>query len=65
MCRPLSRSGESGRYRFLTPDELVDEVRGCPDYGPIVLHPLVGGLPVEEAWKSVRLLTDAVLPALG
>ena len=61
----LEQVRESGRYRFLTPDELVDEVRGCPDYGPIVLHPLVGGLPVEEAWKSVRLLTDAVLPALG
>jgi hypothetical protein len=30
-----------------------------------VLHPLVGGMPVDEAWKSVQLLTDVVLPALG
>jgi alkanesulfonate monooxygenase SsuD/methylene tetrahydromethanopterin reductase-like flavin-dependent oxidoreductase (luciferase family) len=54
----------SGRYRFLTPDQLVAEVRDAPDYGPIVLHPLVGGMPVDEAWKSVQLLTDKVLPAL-
>lgn len=55
----------SGRYRFLTPDELIAEVRGAEYYGPIVLHPLVGGMPVDEAWKSVQLLTDSVLPALA
>jgi alkanesulfonate monooxygenase SsuD/methylene tetrahydromethanopterin reductase-like flavin-dependent oxidoreductase (luciferase family) len=54
----------SGRYRFLTPDQLIAEVRDAPDYGPIVLHPLVGGMPVEEAWKSVQLLVDKVVPAL-
>jgi alkanesulfonate monooxygenase SsuD/methylene tetrahydromethanopterin reductase-like flavin-dependent oxidoreductase (luciferase family) len=55
----------SGRYRFLTPDQLVAEVRDAPDYGPIVLHPLVGGMPVDEAWKSVQLLVDKVVPALS
>ncbi len=54
----------SGRYRFLTPEQLIAEVRADAHYGPIVLHPLVGGMPVEEAWKSVQLLTDSVLPAL-
>jgi alkanesulfonate monooxygenase SsuD/methylene tetrahydromethanopterin reductase-like flavin-dependent oxidoreductase (luciferase family) len=54
----------SGRYRFLTPDQLIAEVRDASDYGPIVLHPLVGGMPVDEAWKSVQLLVDKVLPAL-
>jgi alkanesulfonate monooxygenase SsuD/methylene tetrahydromethanopterin reductase-like flavin-dependent oxidoreductase (luciferase family) len=54
----------SGRYRFLTPDQLIAEVHTATDYGPIVLHPLVGGMPVDEAWKSVQLLTDKVLPAL-
>jgi hypothetical protein len=29
-----------------------------------VLHPLVGGMPVDEAWKSVQLLVDKVVPAL-
>jgi alkanesulfonate monooxygenase SsuD/methylene tetrahydromethanopterin reductase-like flavin-dependent oxidoreductase (luciferase family) len=60
----LQEVQESGRYRFLTPDQFIAEVRGADDYGPIVLHPLVGGMPVEEAWKSVQLLTDTVLPAL-
>jgi len=54
----------SGRYRFLTPDELIAEYRSAPDFGPITLHPLVGAMPVEAAWESVRLLTDSVLPAL-
>jgi alkanesulfonate monooxygenase SsuD/methylene tetrahydromethanopterin reductase-like flavin-dependent oxidoreductase (luciferase family) len=54
----------SGRYRFLTPDQLIAEVRDATDYGPIVLHPLVGGMPVDEAWKSVQLLVDKVVPAL-
>jgi alkanesulfonate monooxygenase SsuD/methylene tetrahydromethanopterin reductase-like flavin-dependent oxidoreductase (luciferase family) len=55
----------SGRYRFLTPDQLIAEVRDADNYGPIVLHPLVGGMPVDEAWKSVQLLVDQVLPALA
>jgi alkanesulfonate monooxygenase SsuD/methylene tetrahydromethanopterin reductase-like flavin-dependent oxidoreductase (luciferase family) len=54
----------SGRYRFLTPDQLIAEFRDAPDFGPVVLHPLVGGMPVDEAWKSVQLLVDKVLPAL-
>jgi alkanesulfonate monooxygenase SsuD/methylene tetrahydromethanopterin reductase-like flavin-dependent oxidoreductase (luciferase family) len=54
----------SGRYRFLTPDQLIAEVRDADDYGPLVLHPLVGGMPIDEAWKSVQLLVDRVLPAL-
>ncbi|OBI00030.1 LLM class flavin-dependent oxidoreductase [Mycobacterium sp. E2733] len=55
----------SGRYRFLTPDELIAEVRDADNYGPLVMHPLVGGMPVDEAWKSIQLLTDKVLPALS
>jgi alkanesulfonate monooxygenase SsuD/methylene tetrahydromethanopterin reductase-like flavin-dependent oxidoreductase (luciferase family) len=55
----------SGRYRFLTPEQLVAEVRADERYGPVVLHPLVGGMPIDEAWKSVQLLTDRVLPALA
>lgn len=60
----LAQVRASGRYRFLTPDQLIDEVRASANYGPIVMHPLVGGMPVDEAWKSVTLLTDEVLPAL-
>jgi alkanesulfonate monooxygenase SsuD/methylene tetrahydromethanopterin reductase-like flavin-dependent oxidoreductase (luciferase family) len=54
----------SGRYRFLTPEQLIAEVNEADDYGPLVMHPLVGGMPVDEAWKSVQLLAEKVLPAL-
>jgi alkanesulfonate monooxygenase SsuD/methylene tetrahydromethanopterin reductase-like flavin-dependent oxidoreductase (luciferase family) len=63
--RTLEEVRASGRYRFLTPDQLIAEVRDATDYGPIVLHPLVGGMPVDEAWKSVQLLVDKVVPALA
>jgi hypothetical protein len=63
--RSLDEVRASGRYRFLTPDQLIAEVRDSDNYGPVVMHPLVGGMPVDEAWKSVQLLTDVVLPALS
>lgn len=50
----------SGQYRVLTPDELVAEASGF-----VSLHPLMGGLPVEEAWRSLRLLETEVLPRLS
>ncbi|WP_454792105.1 LLM class flavin-dependent oxidoreductase [Mycolicibacterium lutetiense] len=62
--RTLDEVKASGRYRILTPEQLIAEIRGTDQYGPLVLHPLVGGMPVEAAWKSVELLTDKVLPAL-
>jgi alkanesulfonate monooxygenase SsuD/methylene tetrahydromethanopterin reductase-like flavin-dependent oxidoreductase (luciferase family) len=62
--RTLEEVRASGRYRFLTPDQLIAEIRDAPDYGPVVLHPLVGGMPIDEAWKSVQLLVDKVVPAL-
>lgn len=53
----------AGRYRFMTPDQLVADIERNPG-DPVVLHPLVGAMPIDEAWRSVRLLTDKVLPAL-
>jgi alkanesulfonate monooxygenase SsuD/methylene tetrahydromethanopterin reductase-like flavin-dependent oxidoreductase (luciferase family) len=49
-----------GVYRVLTPQE-------CVDLGldSLVLHPLAGGMPVEEGWRSLRLFAEQVLPALG
>jgi alkanesulfonate monooxygenase SsuD/methylene tetrahydromethanopterin reductase-like flavin-dependent oxidoreductase (luciferase family) len=49
----------SGQYRVLTPAELVAEADGF-----ISLHPLMGGLPVEEAWRSLRLIETEVMPRL-
>ncbi|MFJ6986508.1 MULTISPECIES: LLM class flavin-dependent oxidoreductase [unclassified Streptomyces] len=49
-----------GVYRVLTPDACV---AWAPD--SLVLHPLAGGMPVEEGRRSLRLLCEDVLPRLG
>ncbi|MYW15664.1 LLM class flavin-dependent oxidoreductase [Streptomyces sp. SID486] len=48
-----------GVYRILTPEQ-------CAAQGldSLVLHPLAGGMPVEEGWRSLRLFAERVLPAL-
>ncbi|MFF0436913.1 LLM class flavin-dependent oxidoreductase [Streptomyces sp. NPDC004327] len=48
-----------GVYRVVTPDECAALGR---ELESLVLHPLCGGMPVEEGWRSVRLFCDAVLP---
>ncbi|MFK0154581.1 LLM class flavin-dependent oxidoreductase [Streptomyces sp. NPDC090499] len=50
---------EEGVYRILTPEECVSA--GLDN---LVLHPLAGGMPVEEGWRSLRLFGERVLPAL-
>jgi hypothetical protein len=49
-----------GVYRILTPDECV--ALGLDN---LVLHPLSGGMPVDEGWRSLRLFAERVLPRLG
>lgn len=49
-----------GVYRIVTPDECV--TLGLDSY---VLHPLVGGMPVEEGWRGLRLFAERVLPRLA
>lgn len=48
-----------GVYQVLTPDE-------CASLGAdsLVLHPLCGGMPPQEGWRSLRLFTNDVLPRL-
>uniref|UniRef100_A0AAU2V317 LLM class flavin-dependent oxidoreductase n=1 Tax=Streptomyces sp. NBC_00003 TaxID=2903608 RepID=A0AAU2V317_9ACTN len=48
-----------GVYRVVTPEE-------CAALGgdSLVLHPLCGGMPVEEGWRSLHLFCERVLPAL-
>lgn len=48
-----------GIYEILTPAECVDRKDGT-----FTLHPLVGGMPIDEAWKSLQLFGDEVLPKL-
>ncbi|MEV7246393.1 LLM class flavin-dependent oxidoreductase [Streptomyces sp. NPDC093248] len=49
-----------GVYRVLTPEQ-------CVRLGldGLVLHPLVGGMPPAEGWRSLRLFAERVVPALA
>ncbi|MFL4947836.1 LLM class flavin-dependent oxidoreductase [Streptomyces sp. MMS24-I31] len=49
-----------GVYRVLTPDECV-----ALDLDTCVLHPLAGGMPVDEGWRSLHLFCERVLPRLA
>ncbi|MBY8344742.1 LLM class flavin-dependent oxidoreductase [Streptomyces spinosirectus] len=48
-----------GIYRILTPDQCVQQ--GLDN---LVLHPLAGGMPLDEGWRSLRLFAEQVLPQL-
>ncbi|MFE9119708.1 LLM class flavin-dependent oxidoreductase [Streptomyces sp. NPDC007172] len=48
-----------GVYRVLTPEQCAALASDS-----LVLHPLCGGMPVDEAWNSLHLFCDRVLPAL-
>ncbi|MFJ5839642.1 LLM class flavin-dependent oxidoreductase [Streptomyces shenzhenensis] len=48
-----------GVYRILTPEACV--AQGLDN---LVLHPLAGGMPLAEGWRSLRLFAEQVLPAL-
>ncbi|WP_225800156.1 LLM class flavin-dependent oxidoreductase [Streptomyces sp. NK15101] len=49
-----------GVYRVVTPEECLALGLESP-----VLHPLCGGMPVEEGWRSLRLFCEDVLPRLA
>ncbi|WP_331447638.1 LLM class flavin-dependent oxidoreductase [Streptomyces xanthochromogenes] len=48
-----------GVYRVLTPEQCASLAADS-----LVLHPLCGGMPIDEAWNSLHLFCDRVLPAL-
>ncbi|MCP5059316.1 MAG: LLM class flavin-dependent oxidoreductase [bacterium] len=49
---------EEGNYRILSPDE----ARSLIQTGwPLLLHPLVGGLPPEHGWRCLELVASKVL----
>jgi alkanesulfonate monooxygenase SsuD/methylene tetrahydromethanopterin reductase-like flavin-dependent oxidoreductase (luciferase family) len=53
---------ERGAYRIFSVDEAIEYGRTT---GFLVTQPLCGGLPPELAWRSLHLIADRVLPALG
>ncbi|WP_028814572.1 LLM class flavin-dependent oxidoreductase [Streptomyces flavidovirens] len=51
---------DEGVYRVVTPDECVALAAES-----LVLHPLCGGMPVDEGWRSLQLFSENVLPRLS
>jgi alkanesulfonate monooxygenase SsuD/methylene tetrahydromethanopterin reductase-like flavin-dependent oxidoreductase (luciferase family) len=50
---------ERASHRILSIEEAIELVRGG---GLLALHPLVGGLPPDVAWRYLRNVGDEVLP---
>jgi alkanesulfonate monooxygenase SsuD/methylene tetrahydromethanopterin reductase-like flavin-dependent oxidoreductase (luciferase family) len=51
----------SGRYVVVTPEECIAMVRL---HDGLTLHPLMGGIAPDLAWRSLELFETKVLPAL-
>ena len=52
------------RFEVLTPDACVEYVLDLPADAEVVFQPLMGGLPVDIGWSSLRLFASDVLPRL-
>jgi hypothetical protein len=53
---------ENASHRIVTVDEAVALVRAGT---PLQLHPLIGGLPPEVAWRYLRTVVERVMPAVS
>lgn len=53
---------ERRSHRIVSVEEAVASIRAGV---PLALHPLVGGLPPEIAWRYLRIVTDEVMPRVG
>jgi alkanesulfonate monooxygenase SsuD/methylene tetrahydromethanopterin reductase-like flavin-dependent oxidoreductase (luciferase family) len=51
----------SGKYRILTPDDYKAELEAAGAPALAVLHPMVGGIPPDLAWRHLRLFEEACL----
>lgn len=51
----------SGAYRVVTPDQCVELARRNRG---LTLHPLMGGMPPDLGWESLRRFEEKVLPRL-
>lgn len=53
---------EDASHRIVTVDEAVALVSSGT---PLQLHPLIGGLPPEVAWRYLRTVVDRVMPVVA
>lgn len=49
------------RYEIITPDECIRRHRAAPEFFA-TLHPMIGGMPLEQAWSCIKLYAEKVLP---
>jgi len=59
---PEELRAENGSHRILSVEEAIAHVRSGQ---ALRLHPLIGGLPPEIAWRYLKTVTEKVLPAVG
>jgi alkanesulfonate monooxygenase SsuD/methylene tetrahydromethanopterin reductase-like flavin-dependent oxidoreductase (luciferase family) len=52
----------TGQYRVLTPDDLVADLNAGGPFAFALFHPMMGGIPPELGWSSLRLFEEEVLP---
>lgn len=55
---------ETGQYRVVTPEQYADELRAMGPAAFGVFHPMMGGIPPQLAWESLKLLEMEVIPQL-
>ncbi|CUU59393.1 Flavin-dependent oxidoreductase, luciferase family (includes alkanesulfonate monooxygenase SsuD and methylene tetrahydromethanopterin reductase) [Parafrankia irregularis] len=53
---------ENRSHRILSVPEAIEHVRAG---APLGLHPLIGGLPPEIAWRYLKVVDEQVMPALA
>jgi alkanesulfonate monooxygenase SsuD/methylene tetrahydromethanopterin reductase-like flavin-dependent oxidoreductase (luciferase family) len=66
--RPVGHVDElkgSGQYYVVAPHEFVTAMQRPDAPQVLTLHPLMGGIPPELAWESLRLFETEVLPRLA
>ncbi|MER6841150.1 LLM class flavin-dependent oxidoreductase [Streptomyces platensis] len=63
-ARDVGALRAEGVYRVVTPDDCVRLARRTGAGGSLILHPLCGGMPVDEGWRSLHLFAERVLPRL-
>jgi alkanesulfonate monooxygenase SsuD/methylene tetrahydromethanopterin reductase-like flavin-dependent oxidoreductase (luciferase family) len=61
----LDQLADTGAYRVVTPEVFAEELRPMGDFAFAMFHPMVGGIPPEIAWESLRLFDEVVTPALA
>ena len=54
---------EQKRFEIFTPEQCLNRIED--GMSTVVIHPLVGGLPLEHGWNCLRLLQEQVLAKLG